>query len=533
MYKEILFNDDARKRMKDGIDKLTNAVKITLGPRGNNVIIEREGLLPHITKDGVTVAKSIALKDHYENIGVHLIRSAAIKTGEGAGDGTSSSIVLAHALINEGMKNLDQSHNFSLVKKGMLSAVKEVTEFIKTNSIKVDDNWETIENIATISANNDRVTGKLITDAMQKVTKNGVITVEENSVGNTSVKVVEGFQIDSGYLSPYFATNMGTMECELTNPFVFVYDKKINALNDMFQLIQRVHNEGRPLLIIAEDMDSSAVSTLISNKTNMDLKIAVVKAPGFGVNRREILKDICVATGATLISEEAGKPLSTCNYTQLGSAKKIVINKTATIIHGGNGDKNLINARTNLLVSQINNSTDVGQKEKLQERLAKLSGGIAIISIGGNSEMEVKEKHDLIDDALCATRAALEEGILPGGSTVYVKALSVLDKLKEKAETNELMGIEIVRKAILAPIRAICTNAGVSPEVVIHFVSDSNNLHYGYDAYSDEYGNMLEKGIIDPAKVSRLVLENAVAAAILFLSTNCVITNAETSQIEE
>ncbi|HQP80595.1 MAG TPA: chaperonin GroEL, partial [Paludibacteraceae bacterium] len=521
MSKEILFNIEARDQLKKGVDELANAVKITLGPKGRNVVIEKKFGSPHITKDGVTVAKEIELEDAKQNLGAQLVKEVASKTGDQAGDGTTTATVLAQSIVSVGLKNVTAGANPMDLKRGIDKAVAQVVESIKAQSEVVGDNYDKIEQVATVSANNDAEIGKLIADAMRKVSKDGVITIEEAKGTDTTIDIVEGMQFDRGYISPYFVTNTEKMEVEQEKPYVLIYDKKISNLKELLPILEPAVQSGRPLLIIAEDVDSEALTTLVVNRLRAQLKICAVKAPGFGDRRKEMLEDIAILTGGTVISEEKGIKLENATLEMLGTAEKITVNKDDTIIVNGAGKKENIAARIAQIKSQIANTTSDYDREKLQERLAKLSGGVAVLYVGAASEVEMKEKKDRVDDALSATRAAIEEGIVPGGGVTYIRAQAALEKLKG-ANDDEQTGIEIVKRAIEEPLRQIVTNAGKEGAVVVQKVREGKG-DFGYNARTDTYENMQAAGVVDPAKVARIALENAASIAGMFLTTECVI----------
>ena len=523
MAKEIKFNIKAREELKNGVDALADAVKVTLGPKGRNVIIEKKFGAPHITKDGVTVAREIELEDPFQNMGAQLVKEVASKTGDQAGDGTTTATVLAQAIVNVGLKNVAAGANPMDLKRGIDKAVSAVVEGIKAQSQEVDDDIKKIENIARISANNDEEIGRLIAEAMQKVKKEGVITVEEAKGTETTVEVVEGMQFDRGYISPYFVTNSEKMECEMDSPYILLYDKKISNLKDMLPILEAVAQSGRPLLIIAEDVDNEALATLVVNRLRGSLKICAVKAPGFGDRRKEMLEDIAILTGGTVISEVKGMQLAQATVNDLGTAEKVTVNKDNTIIVNGAGNKEAIAARVGQIKSQIATTTSSYDKEKLQERLAKLAGGVAVLYIGAPSEVEMKEKKDRVDDALSATRAAIAEGIVPGGGVAYIRCLPVLDELKG-VNDDENTGIQIIRRAIEEPLRQIVNNAGVEGAVILQKVREGSG-DYGYNARTDSFENFFETGVIDPAKVTRVALENAASIAGMFLTTECVIAD--------
>lgn len=523
MAKEIKFNIQAREELKKGVDELADAVKVTLGPKGRNVIIEKKFGAPHITKDGVTVAKEIELEDPFQNMGAQLIKEVASKTGDDAGDGTTTATVLAQAIVNVGLKNVAAGANPMDLKRGIDKAVAKVVEGIKAQAQEVGDDFEKIESVARISANNDSEIGQLIAEAMKKVKKEGVITVEEAKGTDTTVDIVEGMQFDRGYISPYFVTNTEKMECEMDTPYILIYDKKISALKDMLPVLEATAQTGRPLLIIAEDVDSEALATLVVNRLRGSLKICAVKAPGFGDRRKEMLEDIAVLTGGVVISEEKGLKLESTTIEMLGRAEKITVNKENTTIVNGMGSKDSIAARVAQIKAQIETTTSDYDREKLQERLAKLAGGVAVLYIGAASEVEMKEKKDRVDDALSATRAAIAEGIVPGGGVAYIRCIPALDGLKG-ANEDETTGIEIVKRAIEEPLRQITANAGVEGAVVVQKVKDGEG-DFGYNARTDTYENFFAAGVIDPAKVTRVALENAASIAGMFLTTECVIAD--------
>ena len=521
MAKEIKFNTDAREALKKGVDQLADAVKVTLGPKGRNVVIEKKFGAPQITKDGVTVAKEIELEDKFENTGAQLVKSVASKTGDDAGDGTTTATILTQAIVNEGLKNVTAGANPMDLKRGIDKAVSAVVAYIKQNAEQVGDNYDKIEQVATVSANNDPEIGKLLADAMRKVSKDGVITIEESKSRDTSIGIVEGMQFDRGYLSGYFVTDTEKLECVMENPYILIYDKKISNLKELLPVLQPAAESGRGLLIIAEDVDSEALTTLVVNRLRGRLKICAVKAPGFGDRRKAMLEDIAILTGGTVISEEKGLKLEQATLDMCGSADKVTISKDNTIIAGGAGSKDTIADRIIAIKKEIENTTSNYDKEKLQERLAKLAGGVAVLYIGANSEVEMKEKKDRVDDALCATRAAIEEGVVAGGGTTYIRALSALEGLKGD-NADEQTGINIIKSAIEAPLRQICYNAGVEGAVVVNKVSEGNG-DFGYNARTEVYEDMKKAGIIDPAKVARVALENAASVAGLFLTTESVI----------
>ena len=522
MAKDIKFNTQAREELRAGVDALADAVKVTLGPKGRNVIIDKKFGAPHITKDGVTVAKEIELEDPFQNMGAQIVKEVASKTGDDAGDGTTTATVLAQAIVNVGLKNVTAGANPMDLKRGIDKAVAKVVEGIRAQAQEVGDDFSKIESVARISANNDEEIGQLIAEAMRKVKKDGVITVEEAKGTDTTVEVVEGMQFDRGYISPYFVTNTEKMECEMENPFILIYDKKISTLKDMLPILEASAQSGRPLLIIAEDVDSEALATLVVNRLRGSLKICAVKAPGFGDRRKEMLEDIAVLTGGVVISEEKGMRLDAATVEMLGRAEKITVNKDNTVIVNGLGSKESIEARVAQIKAQIEVSTSEYDKEKMQERLAKLAGGVAVLYIGAASEVEMKEKKDRVDDALSATRAAIAEGIVPGGGVAYIRCIDSLEGLKG-ANEDETTGIEIVRRAIEAPLRQIMVNAGLEGAVVLQKVREGKG-DYGFNARTGVYENFFEAGVIDPAKVTRVALENAASIAGMFLTTECVIT---------
>lgn len=521
MAKEIKFDIKAREELKKGVDELANAVKVTLGPKGRNVIVDKKFGAPHITKDGVTVAKAVELEDEFQNMGAQLVKEVASKTGDDAGDGTTTATVLAQAIINVGLKNVAAGANPIDLKRGIDKAVAKVVEGIKAQAQEVDDDLAKIENVARVSANNDAEIGKLIADAMGKVKKEGVITIEEAKGTDTTVKVVEGMQFDRGYISPYFVTNTEKMECEMDNPYILLYDKKISALKDMLPVLEAVAQSGRPLLIIAEDVDSEALATLVVNRLRGSLKICAVKAPGFGDRRKEMLEDIAILTHGVVISEDKGLKLDIATVDELGSAEKVTIDKENTTIVNGNGDKELIAERVAQIKAQIEKTTSDYDREKLQERLAKLAGGVAVLYVGAPSEVEMKEKKDRVDDALSATRAAVAEGIVPGGGVAYMRCVAALENFHGDND-DENTGIQIVKRAIEEPLRQIVANAGLEGAIIVQNVKDGKG-DYGYNARTGKYENFFESGVIDPAKVTRVALENAASIAGMFLTTECVI----------
>ena len=530
MAKEILFNIDARDQLKKGVDALANAVKVTLGPKGRNVIIEKKFGAPHITKDGVTVAKEIELADAYQNTGAQLVKEVASKTGDDAGDGTTTATVLAQAIVAEGLKNVTAGASPMDIKRGIDKAVAKVVESIRDQAETVGDNYDKIEQVATVSANNDPVIGKLIADAMRKVSKDGVITIEEAKGTDTTIGVVEGMQFDRGYLSAYFVTNTEKMECEMEKPYILIYDKKISNLKDFLPILEPAVQTGRPLLVIAEDVDSEALTTLVVNRLRSQLKICAVKAPGFGDRRKEMLEDIAVLTGGVVISEEKGLKLEQATIEMLGTADKITVSKDNTTIVNGAGDKQNIKERCEQIKAQIAATKSDYDKEKLQERLAKLSGGVAVLYVGAASEVEMKEKKDRVDDALRATRAAIEEGIVPGGGVAYIRALDALEGFKGD-NIDETTGVDIIKRAIEEPLRQIVANAGKEGAVVVQKVREGKG-DYGYNARTDVYENLHAAGVVDPAKVARVALENAASIAGMFLTTECVIVEKKEDKPE-
>ena len=530
MAKEILFNIDARDQLKKGIDTLANAVKVTLGPKGRNVIIEKKFGAPHITKDGVTVAKEVELADAYQNTGAQLVKEVASKTGDDAGDGTTTATVLAQAIVAEGLKNVTAGASPMDIKRGIDKAVAKVVESIKSQAEMVGDNYDKIEQVGTVSANNDPVIGKLIADAMRKVSKDGVITIEEAKGTDTTIGVVEGMQFDRGYLSAYFVTNTEKMECEMEKPYILIYDKKISNLKDFLPILEPAVQTGRPLLVIAEVVDSEALTTLVVNRLRSQLKICAVKAPGFGDRRKEMLEDIAVLTGGVVISEEKGLKLEQATIEMLGTADKVTVSKDNTTIVNGAGAKENIKERCEQIKAQIASTKSDYDKEKLQERLAKLSGGVAVLYVGAASEVEMKEKKDRVDDALRATRAAIEEGIVAGGGVAYIRALEALEGLKGD-NADETTGIDIIKRAIEEPLRQIVANAGKEGAVVVQKVREGK-ADFGYNARTDVYENLHAAGVVDPAKVTRVALENAASIAGMFLTTECVIVEKKEDKPE-
>ena len=530
MAKEILFNIDARDQLKKGVDALANAVKVTLGPKGRNVIIEKKFGAPHITKDGVTVAKEIELADPYQNTGAQLVKEVASKTGDDAGDGTTTATVLAQAIVAEGLKNVTAGASPMDIKRGIDKAVAKVVESIKDQAETVGDNYDKIEQVATVSANNDPVIGKLIADAMRKVSKDGVITIEEAKGTDTTIGVVEGMQFDRGYLSAYFVTNTEKMECEMEKPYILIYDKKISNLKDFLPILEPAVQTGRPLLVIAEDVDSEALTTLVVNRLRSQLKICAVKAPGFGDRRKEMLEDIAILTGGVVISEEKGLKLEQATIEMLGTADKVTVSKDYTTIVNGAGAKENIKERCDQIKAQIVATKSDYDREKLQERLAKLSGGVAVLYVGAASEVEMKEKKDRVDDALRATRAAIEEGIIPGGGVAYIRAIDSLEGLTGD-NADETTGIGIIKRAIEEPLREIVANAGKEGAVVVQKVREGKG-DFGYNARTDVYENLHAAGVVDPAKVARVALENAASIAGMFLTTECVIVEKKEDKPE-
>ena len=523
MAKDIKFNVEARAQMKEGADALANAVKVTLGPKGRNVVIDRKFGAPQVTKDGVTVAKEVELEDRFANMGAQMVKEVASKTNEQAGDGTTTATVLAQAIINVGLKNVTAGANPMDLKRGIDKAVAAVVEELRNHSQSVGDDYSKIEQVGTISANNDNYIGKLIADAMSKVKKDGVITVEEAKGTETEVKVVEGMQFDRGYISPYFMTNGDKMEAVLDDPQILITDKKISSMKDLLPILEPIAREGKSLLIIAEDVDGEALTTLVVNKLRGTLKIAAVKAPGFGDRRKEMLQDIAILTGAVVVSEERGFTLENVAPDMLGHAEKVVITKENTTVVNGAGDKDAITERAQLIRKQIESTTSDYDREKLQERLGKLAGGVAVLYVGAATEVEMKEKKDRVEDALNATRAAVEEGFVPGGGVAYIRAAEVLKGLKGEND-DENTGIHIVERALEEPLRQIAANAGVEGSVIIQKIREGKD-DFGYNARTDEYVNMYEAGVIDPTKVSRVALENAASVAGMFLTTECAIVD--------
>ena len=529
MAKEIVFNMEAREQLKRGVDELANAVKVTLGPKGRNVIIEKKFGAPHITKDGVTVAKEVELADPFMNTGAQLVKSVASKTGDDAGDGTTTATVLAQSIVNVGIKNVTAGANPMDLKRGIDKAVAKVVESIKEQSEAVGSDYDKIEQVATISANNDPEIGKLIADAMRRVSKDGVITIEEAKGTETSIGVVEGMQFDRGYLSPYFVTDTEKMECVMDNPYILIYDKKISNLKDFLPILEPAIQTGRPLLVIAEDVDSEALTTLVVNRLRAQLKICAVKAPGFGDRRKEMLEDIAILTGGIVISEEKGLSLEQATIEMLGRCDKVTVSKDNTTIVNGAGNKDAIAERVAQIKAQIAATKSDYDKEKLQERLAKLAGGVAVLYVGAASEVEMKEKKDRVDDALCATRAAIEEGIVPGGGVAYIRAIDALEGLKGD-NADETTGIEIIKRAVEEPLRQIVSNAGKEGAVVVQKVREGEG-DFGYNARTDVYEHMKAAGVVDPAKVTRVALENAASIAGMFLTTECVIVEKKEDKL--
>lgn len=530
MAKEIKFDTDARELLKRGVDQLANAVKVTLGPKGRNVVIEKKFGAPQITKDGVTVAKEVELEDRFENTGAQLVKSVASKTGDDAGDGTTTATILTQAIVTEGLKNVTAGANPMDLKRGIDKAVAAVVEDIKAQAEKVDQSYEKIEQVATISANNDPEIGKLIADGMRAVSVNGVITIEDAKGRDTVLKTVEGMQFDRGYLSPYFVTDAEKMQCIMEKPYILIYDKKISSLKDFLPILEPAVQSGRPLLVIAEDVDSEALTTLVVNRLRSQLKICAVKAPGFGDRRKAMLEDIAILTGGVVISEDKGLKLEQATIEMLGSAEKVTVSKDVTTIVNGAGSKDNIAERIAQIKNELANTTSTYDKEKLQERLAKLSGGVCVLEVGAASETEQKEKKDRCDDALCATRAAIEEGIVTGGGVAYIRAQKALEGLKgDNADENT--GIAIVRRAIEEPLRQICSNAGLEGAVIVNKVREGEG-NYGYNAKTEEFGDLRKQGVVDPAKVTRVALENAASVAGMFLTTECVICDKKEEKPE-
>ena len=521
MAKEIKFDLEARDKLKKGVDALANAVKVTLGPKGRNVVIDKKFGAPQITKDGVTVAKEIELENNFENLGAQMVKEVASKTNDDAGDGTTTATVLAQSIVTVGLKNVTAGANPMDLKRGIDKAVTSVIESLRSQSKEVGDDFKKIEQVATISANSDNEIGKLIAKAFNKVKKEGVITVEESKTSDTTVEVVEGMQFDRGYISPYFVTDTDKMEAVLDSPYILLFDKKISTMKDLLPVLETVAQSGKPLLIISEDVDGEALATLVVNKLRGSLKIAAVKAPGFGDRRKEMLEDIAILTGGTVISEEKGMKLEAATLEDLGNAEKVSIDKENTTIVNGSGSKDNIDARVAQIKKQIETTTSDYDKEKLQERLAKLAGGVAVLYVGAATEVEMKEKKDRMNDALSATRAAIEEGIIPGGGVAYIRAITALDNIKGE-NTDQNTGIQIVKRALEEPMRLIATNAGSDGSVVVQKIKEGKD-DYGFNARTDKYENLLAAGVIDPTKVSRVALENAASIASMFLTTECVL----------
>ena len=530
MAKEIKYNVEAREALRQGADALANAVKVTLGPKGRNVVIDKKYGAPRITKDGVTVAKEVELEDNFENAGAQLVKSVASKTGDDAGDGTTTATILTQAILTEGKKNVAAGANPLDLKRGMDKAVAKVVESIKAQAELVGENYDKIEQVASISANNDVEIGKLIADGMRAVSVNGVITIEDAKGRDTVLKTVEGMQFDRGYLSPYFVTDAEKMQCEMEKPYILIYDKKISNLKDFLPILEPAVQSGRPLLVIAEDVDSEALTTLVVNRLRSQLKICAVKAPGFGDRRKAMLEDIAVLTGGVVISEEKGLKLEQATLEMLGSAEKVTITKENTTIVNGVGNKEAIKERVTQIKNEIKNSTSSYDKEKLQERLAKLSGGVCVLEVGAASETEQKEKKDRCDDALCATRAAIEEGIVTGGGVSYIRAQESLEGLQGD-NADETTGIHIIRRAIEEPLRQICSNAGLEGAVIVNKVREGKG-NFGFNAKTEQFEDLRQAGVIDPAKVSRVALENAASVAGMFLTTECVITDKKEDKPE-
>ena len=528
MAKEIVFNNDAREQLRKGVNALADAVKVTLGPKGRNVVIDKKFGAPQVTKDGVTVAKEIELKDGIENMGAQMVKEVASKTNDQAGDGTTTATVLAQSIVNTGLKNVTAGANPMDLKRGIDKATEVIVKDLKAQSQEVGGDIEKIRQVATISANNDGKIGDIIAEAMEKVSKDGVITIEEAKGIETSVKVVEGMQFDRGYISPYFVTDTEKMEVSYDTPYILIYDKKISTMKDLLPLLEKEVQTGRPLLIIAEDVDSEALATLVVNRLRGSLKVAAVKAPGFGDRRKEMLEDIAILTGGTVISEEKGYKLEDATLDMLGQSEKVTIDKDNTTIVSGKGDKELIKNRVNQIKAQIEKTTSDYDREKLQERLAKLAGGVAVIYVGAASEVEMKERKDRFDDALHATRAAVEEGIIPGGGTALIRAVSQLDGLQAENQ-DEKLGVEIIRRAVEEPLRQIVANAGLEGSVVVNEVRNGKG-DYGYNARTEKYENLFASGVIDPTKVTRIALENAASIAGMLLTTECVLCDIKEEQ---
>jgi chaperonin GroEL len=523
MAKQLFFETDARNKMKRGVDVLANAVKVTLGPKGRNVVIEKKFGAPSVTKDGVTVAKEIELEDAIENMGAQMVKEVASKTADVAGDGTTTATVLAQSIITEGLRNVAAGANPMDLKRGIDKAVRAVVESLRAQSQTVGNDNTKIEQVATISANNDNEIGKLIAQAMEKVSKDGVITIEEAKGIETTVDVVEGMQFDRGYISPYFVTNSEKMEAELDNPYILIYDKKVSSMKDILHILEKVAQQGAPLLIISEDLEGEALATLVVNKLRGTLKVAAVKAPGFGDRRKEMLQDIAILTKGIVISEEQGYKLENADLTYLGRAERVVIDKDNTVVVGGRGEKTEIQGRINQIKAQIESTTSDYDKEKLQERLAKLSGGVAVLHVGAATEVEMKEKKDRVDDALHATRAAVEEGIVPGGGVAYVRAIQAISNT-QTLNADESTGVAIVRRSLEEPLRQIVENCGIEGSVVVNKVKEGTG-DYGFNARTEEYENLIAAGVIDPTKVTRIALENAASIAGMLLTTECVVAD--------
>jgi chaperonin GroEL len=523
MAKQLFFETDARNKMKKGVDTLANAVKVTLGPKGRNVVIEKKFGAPSVTKDGVTVAKEIELEDAIENMGAQMVKEVASKTADIAGDGTTTATVLAQAIITEGLKNVAAGANPMDLKRGIEKAVRAVVENLKSQSQEVGNDNQKIQQVASISANNDEEIGKLIAEAMAKVSKDGVITIEEAKGIETGIDVVEGMQFDRGYISPYFVTNSEKMEAELESPYILIYEKKISSMKDILHILEKVAQQGAPLLIISEDLEGEALATLVVNKLRGTLKVAAVKAPGFGDRRKEMLQDIAVLTKGIVISEDQGYKLENADLSYLGKAERVVIDKDNTTIVGGKGESDAIKGRINQIKSQIENTTSDYDREKLQERLAKLSGGVAVLNVGAATELEMKEKKDRVDDALHATRAAVEEGIVPGGGVAFVRAIDSLDKVDTR-NADEKTGVQIVRRALEEPLRQIVENCGIEGSVVVNKVREGKG-DFGFNARDEQYENLIAAGVIDPTKVTRVALENAASIAGMLLTTECVVAD--------
>ena len=528
MAKQIVFNNDAREQLRKGVDALANAVKVTLGPKGRNVVIDKKFGAPQVTKDGVTVAKEIELENGIENMGAQMVKEVASKTNDQAGDGTTTATVLAQAIVNTGLKNVTAGANPMDLKRGIDKAVAAIVADIKSQAQEVGGDIKKIRQVATISANNDSAIGDIIAEAMEKVTKDGVITIENAKGIDTTVKVVEGMQFDRGYISPYFVTDTEKMECNYDNPLILIHDKKISSLQTILPILEQVAKSGRALLIIAEDVETEAMATLVVNRLRGGLKVVAVKAPGFGDRRKEMLEDIAILTGGTVISEEKGYKLEDATIEMLGTSEKVTIDKDNTTIVNGSGDKEMIKARINMIKAQIEKTTSDYDREKLQERLAKLAGGVAVIYVGAASEVEMKEKKDRFDDALHATRAAVEEGIIPGGGTAFIRAAAKLNDVKAENE-DEKLGIEIIRRAVEEPLRMIVENAGLEGSVIVIEVKNGK-ADYGFNARSEKFENLFQSGVIDPAKVTRVALENAASIAGMLLTTECVLCDIKEDQ---